>query len=73
MFSRCYLYGEKHKFRPRYHTVAPTDVALQEIVKAFHRETRGISRCIEKASTQQYVCDVCVWCGKVVDAHGDQR
>lgn len=60
LFNRCYLGGNKHKFEPRY----------------TEKESSGNDIYVEKTTLtsfrkllyhQEYVGDVCVWCGKIIN------
>lgn len=54
--SKCYNGGNRHKFQPRYDEKLP-DGSLE------------VSGCgsVRSLFEKFYICDVCEWCGKVVN------
>lgn len=71
--DRCYKGGIRHKFSPRYHTVGPTDHAMESLSRIFgESDTADLPECIDAACTQQYIYDICEWCGKIVKEHQNE-
>ncbi len=58
----CYKGGTQHYFQPRY----SEDSGPLE-VKANMASANDIRSLIETMKSKKYVCDVCIWCGKVVN------
>jgi len=59
--NRCYNGGPLHNFEPRYNQ---SGVAF-ELKGA---SPSAVNDILDKARNKIYICDVCVWCGKKIDA-----
>lgn len=57
--TRCYNGGNKHKFKPRYKEIDNKDIYEIGFQDGNLKDIRKI------LYYNQYVCDVCVWCGKI--------
>jgi len=56
--KRCYNGGFKHKFKTRY-----SEKCQIENIQGTGFVSSGI---LDRLKDKDYICDVCVWCGKVV-------
>lgn len=60
-----------HWFRPRYESVIPTReliLANREVMSEVSMFSYEATELLQKPFTlTRYVCDVCIWCGKVMN------
>lgn len=56
----CYNGGERHNFEPRYDEV-PRVGALKNFTYQTEKELRAA------LYYKKYICDVCTWCGKIIE------
>jgi hypothetical protein len=66
--NRCYNGGKKHKFQPRYSTKS---FLPPELLEGRFHVYGGMPVGPFKTKIRTYVCDVCVWCGRIVKEKQD--